>query len=143
MKKIITEADVEENALGILARLGYEVIRGDNEQYLPGGIKALRGNYGEVVLVERLKEALRKINPSVPEEAREQAVKQILRAESQKLIVDNESFHKLLVDGVSIPTSKGGEERHVIVKLFDFETPEDNDFLAMNQIGRASCRERV
>src|SRR3990170_4196605 len=101
--KVIHESDVEENVLGILESLGYEIIRGDNEDYLPGGISALRFDYKDVVLVERLREALRRINPHVPEEAREQAVKQVLRSESQKLIADNENFHRMLVDGVDVP----------------------------------------
>src|SRR3989304_8775114 len=98
MRKAITEADVEENVLAILESLGYEIIRGDNEDYLPGGRSALRADYKDVVLVERLRESLRRTNPSITEEAREQALRQILRSESQKLIADNKSFHKLLVD---------------------------------------------
>ncbi len=133
MKHIITEEHVEENVLSILKNLDYNIIRGSNEEYLPGGSSALRSDYKEVVLVDKLRYALRKINPSVSEETREQAIKQILRTESQKLIVNNESFHKMLVDGVSIPISKGGEERSTIVKLFDFENPENNEFTAINQ----------
>src|SRR5438132_11627942 len=76
---------------------------------------------------------MKKTNPSITEEAREQALKQVLRSESQKLIVDNESFHKLLVDGVDVPIQLAGEERYQKVSLFDFENPENNDFLAVNQ----------
>ncbi len=133
MKHLITESDVEENVLKILKNLDYEIIRGSSEEYLPGGSKALRSDYKDVVLTDKLRYALRKINPSVPEEAREQAIKQILRSESQKLIVDNENFHKMLVDGISVPISKNGEERHVIVNLFDFNNPENNEFTAVNQ----------
>jgi len=133
MKHLITEEHVEENVLQILKSLDYDIIRGSNEEYLPGGSSALRSDYKDVVLIDKLKSALRKINPSIPEEAREQAIKQILRSESQKLIADNESFHKLLVDGVSIPISKGGEERHIIVNLFDYNNLENNEFSAVNQ----------
>ena len=63
----------------------------------------------------------------------EQAVKQVLRSESQKLIADNESFHKLLVDGIDIPVEVDGEERYQKIWLFDFDRPENNDFLAVNQ----------
>ena len=71
MKKLITEEDVEENVLDILKSLDYDIIRGSNEEYLPGGSSALRSDYKEVVLVDKLRYALRKINPSVPNEARE------------------------------------------------------------------------
>ncbi len=133
MKNLITEADVEENVLHILKGLGYEIIRGDSEEYLPGGSKALRSSFKEVIVIEKLRSALKKINPTISEDVREQAIKIVLRTESQKLIVDNEHFHKLLVNGVSVPIKKGGEERYVTVKLFDFENVKNNDFTAINQ----------
>jgi len=133
MPKAIHESDVEENVLAILEILGYEIIRGDNEDYLPGGRSALRADYKDVVLVERLRETLRRINPSITEEAREQAVKQVLRSESQKLVADNESFHRMLVDGIDVPVQSEEGESYKKVWLFDFEDPNNNDFLAVNQ----------
>lgn len=142
MPRAIHESDVEENVLAILEDLCYDIIRGDNEDYLPGGRSALRADYKDVILVERLRDALKKINPSISEEAREQAIKQVLRSESQKLIADNESFHKLLLDGVDIPIQIQGEERHQKVWLFDFEHPKNNDFLAVNQFTVKGVDER-
>lgn len=133
MPKAIHESDVEENVLSNLESLGYEIIRGDDEDYLPGGRFALRAGYKDVVLIERLRDAIRKINPSSTEEAREQSIKQVLRSESQKLIADNEHFHKLLVDGIDVPIQSEAEERYQKLWLFDFENPENNDFLAVNQ----------
>src|SRR5438128_1106369 len=97
------------------------------------GRSGLRPGYKDVVLVQRLTEALGRINPSVNEEVREQAAKQILRSQSQKLIEDNESFHRLLVDGVDVAVQSDGEERYQKVWLFDFENTEGNDFLATSQ----------
>ncbi len=133
MPRVIHESDVEENVLAILESLGYEIVRGDNEDYLPGGRSALRADYKDVVLVEQLREALKGINPSISEEAREQAIKEVLRTQSQKLIEDNESFHKMLVDGVDVAFQVAGEERYQKVWLFDFENARNNDFLAVNQ----------
>src|SRR3989304_9560605 len=133
MPKVINESDVEENVLDILKSLGYEIIRGDDEERLPGGKQALRDDYKDVVLVKNLQRALKKINPSIPEETREQAIKQVLRSESQKLITDNESFHKMLVDGIDVPTKAEEGERYKKVWLFDFEKPENNEFWAVNQ----------
>ncbi len=133
MPKVIHESDVEENVLAILESLAYEIIGGDFEDYLPSGRSAIRADYKDVVLVERLRVALRKVNPTIADEAREQAVKQVLRSTSQKLMEENESFHKLLVDGVDVPYQAEGEERYQKVWLFDFENPENNDFLATNQ----------
>ena len=133
MPKVIHESDVEENVLAILEGLGCEVIRGDNEDFLPDGRSALRAEYKDVVLVERLRDALKRINPSIREESIEQALKQVLRSESPKLIADNESFHKLLVDGVDVAFQSGDEERYRNVWLFDFKNPENNEFLVTNQ----------
>ena len=41
MKHLITEEHVEENVLEILKSLDYNIIRGSNEEYLPGGSSAL------------------------------------------------------------------------------------------------------
>ncbi len=134
MRKAISEADVEENVLAILKDLKYDIIRGDNEDYQPGGKSALRNDYKDVILVERLREALERINPTVSKEAIDQAIKQVLRSESQKLIVDNESFHKMLVDGIDIPVQTKDGERYEKVWLFDFKPDsKKNEFWAVNQ----------
>jgi type I restriction enzyme R subunit len=133
MPEAIHESDVEENVLAILENLCYEIIKGDNEDFLPGGPSALRADYRDVVLLERLREALRKFNPSIAEDAREQAVRQVLRSESQKLITDNESFHGMLVDGIDVPIQSEEGESYKKVWLFDFDDPKNNDFLAVNQ----------
>ncbi|MEX2193012.1 MAG: type I restriction endonuclease subunit R [Nitrosarchaeum sp.] len=135
MRKAISEADVEENVLDILESLGYEIVRGDNEDYQPGGKSALRDDYKDVVLVERLRDALKRINPSIPEEAREYAVKQIQRSESQKLLANNESFHKMLVDGIDVPIQTKDGEIYKKVWLYDFDKPDskNNEFWAVNQ----------
>ena len=135
MRKIISEADVEENVLDILKDLGYEIIRGENEGYLPGGSSALRDDYKDIILVNRLRDALKTINPSVSESSIEEAVKQVLRNASQKLITDNEDFHKMLVDGIDVPIKTKGEERYEKVWLFEFDPNKikNNDFMAMNQ----------
>ena len=131
--KAIHEADVEDNVLGTLKDLDYEVIRGDDEDYLPGGRLALRADFKDVVLIERLKTAVAVINPSLREAAREPAVKQVLRGESQKLVADNESFHRMLVDGIDVAVQTNEGERFEKVWLFDFKNPRNNDFLAVNQ----------
>ena len=131
--KAIHEADVENNVLSILKDLGYEIIRGDDEDYLPGGRLPLRADFKDVVLVDRMRTAVAAINPSLRDAAREQAVKQVLRGESQKLVADNESFHRMLVDGIDVAVQTNEGERFEKVWLFDFRNPRNNDFLAVNQ----------
>ncbi len=132
MTRIMTESEVEEVALDILSELGYKIINGLD--IAPDGISPERQSYSEVVLIERLKNAVDKFNPDIPEEAREEAVKRLLRSESPKLIANNQHFHKMLVDGVDVEyRRKDGSIAGDKVWLFDFENPENNEFLAVNQ----------
>ena len=54
-----------------------------------------------MVLVGRLREALRRLNPSIPEEAREEALRKVLRVATPSLVQTNRAFHNLLRDGKS------------------------------------------
>ena len=94
----ITESHIEEAALEILDGLGYKILHGPDIS--PDGENPERSSYENVVLVERLKEAIDKFNPTIPDEAKERAVKQILRTESPKLVTNNKKFHNYLVNGV-------------------------------------------
>lgn len=132
MPKIITESEVEQAALGILAELGYKVING--QEIAPDGEKPERKSYSDVVLVERLKNAIDKLNPDVPKEAREEALKKVLRTESQDLVINNYNFHKMLFDGVDVEyRRRDGSIKGDKVWLFDFKNSKNNEFLAINQ----------
>ena len=131
MTPTITESHIEEAALEILDSLGYEILHGPDIS--PDGENPERNSYETVVLVERLKEAIDKFNPTIPDEAKEQAVKQILRTESPELVTNNKNFHNYLVNGVDVEYRHEGRIKGDIVNVFDFETPETNDFLAVNQ----------
>src|SRR3989338_5504953 len=96
----ITESEIEQVALDILAELGYKIVSGPD--IAPDGDHPERKSYSEVVLIERLGQAIDKFNPTIPKEAREQALKLALRSESQKLIANNHHFHQMLVNGVDI-----------------------------------------
>ncbi|VVB81470.1 Uncharacterised protein [uncultured archaeon] len=132
MKMIhITESDVEQNALDILSELGYKIVHGPH--IAPDGESPERQLYSDVVLVERLRSAINKLNSKLPEEAKAEAIKKVLRSESPKLIVNNERFHRLLVDGVDVEYRQHGRIKGDKVWLFDFNKPENNEFLAVNQ----------
>ncbi|MFA5070950.1 MAG: type I restriction endonuclease subunit R [Candidatus Pacearchaeota archaeon] len=127
----ITESELEEHALDLLQDQGYKIINGYDIS--PEGKNPERKNYREVVLVERLKKAIDKLNPDIPESAKEEAIKKVLRVSVPNQIIDNQQFHKLLTEGVPVEFKK--KERVVgdSVKLIDFENPEKNEFLAINQ----------
>ncbi|MCX5802134.1 MAG: type I restriction endonuclease subunit R [Proteobacteria bacterium] len=134
MKRTITESEVEQAALDIFEELGYKTLYGPDIAPPPEGTRPERKSYSDVVLIERFSKAIDRINPNIPKEAREEAVKKVLRAESPKLLVNNQAFHTMLVNGVGVEyRKKDGRIAGDTVWLFDFEDPENNEFLAVNQ----------
>jgi type I restriction enzyme, R subunit len=127
----ITENEVEELALDILKEQGYKILNG--LEISPGGSKQEREDFREVVLKKRLLKAIEKLNPEIPKDALEGAVKKVLRVSSPNHILDNEQFHKLLIEGVPVSFRKSGNIKHDTVNLIDFDHPEKNEFLAVNQ----------
>ena len=94
----LNEAIVEDAALGWFAELGYAV--GHGPHLAPGEPAAERAGFGDVVLVERLREAIRKLNRAIPEEARDEALRKVLRVGTPSLVQTNRAFHRMLRDGV-------------------------------------------
>jgi len=76
---------------------------------------------------------MEKINPSLPQSALEDDIKQCERIGSSELLSDNEAFHKLLVEGVKVDVQHDGIMRGEIVYLVDFEDVSNNDFVVVNQ----------
>jgi type I restriction enzyme, R subunit len=131
LKNFITESEIEQIALDILSNdLGYTVLYGPD---IAEGVRKER-DYTEVVLQQRLKTAIDKFNPTIPEEAREEAFKKALRTVTISLADNNEHFHKMLTEGVDVKFSIGeGKTKTDKVWLIDFENPNNNEFLAINQ----------
>ena len=92
-----------------------------------------RTSFEEVLLPGKLKTAVSRINHSIPAEAREDAIKQIERLNSPELIANNESFHRMLTEGIKVTYQKDGNSRGDLVWLIDFNEPENNDFMVLNQ----------
>lgn len=131
MKNFITESEIEQIALDILSNdLGYTVLYGPD---IAEGDRKER-DYVEVVLQQRLKTAIDKFNPNIPEEAKEEAFKKALRTVTVSLADNNEHFHRMLTEGVDVKFSIGeGKTKTDKVWLIDFENPNNNEFLAINQ----------
>ena len=131
MKNFITESEIEQIALDILSNdLGYTVLYGPD---IAEGDRKER-DYNEVVLQQRLKTAIDKFNPTIPEEAKEEAFKKALRTVTVSLADNNEHFHRMLTEGVDVKFSIGeGKTKTDKVWLIDFENPKNNEFLAINQ----------
>jgi len=129
--KKITESDIELFAIEQLEKLGYHYIYAPD--IAPDGEKPERQSFEDVLLIARLQEAVGRINPKVPAEAREEAVKQIQRLNSPELIVNNEVFHRMLTEGIKVTYQKDGNNRGDLVWLIDFNYPDNNDFIVANQ----------
>lgn len=127
----LTESDIEQMTIEILQSRGYEYLYGPD--IAPDGTTPLRSSLGEVVLRERLEAAVRRLNPSLPASVLDEAVKTVLRIGSTDLLADNECFHELLTQGVTVSVYEQGEERGKNVWLVDFDDPWNNDFAVVNQ----------
>ena len=131
MSKPISENIIEESAIEILQSLGWEYANGG--EISPEGLFCERENYQQIILTNRLRNAIAKLNPDIPQDAQEAAVQKVLRISSTDLLFNNEEFHKFLVEKVKIPYQKDGYERSHEVALFDFENATNNQFLVVNQ----------
>jgi len=129
-----TEATIENTTLEWLEDLGYEIAHGPDIAFDgQAPERDTEANYTDVVLVGRLRSALEHINPSLPAEAIDEALRKITRPESPSLIENNRAFQKMLTDGVDISWMGSDGEKHDKAWLVDVAHPDENDWLAVNQ----------
>ena len=138
----ITESHIEQFALELLEKQGYQYIYGPDiapDAPLPlgeAGVRVttgLRQSFEEVLLLDKLRNAVARINPEIAADVREDAIKQIQRLNSPELIANNEAFHRMLTEGIKVTYQKDGYSRGDLVWLIDFKHPENNDFTVVNQ----------
>jgi type I restriction enzyme R subunit len=127
----ITETTIEKFTIKLLQHNGYEYIYAPNIAH--DGETPERTSYEEVLLLDRLRESIRRINPTIPSEIQDEAVKELNRIHSPELITNNENFHRMLTEGIKVTYQKDGNERGDLVWLIDFNTPENNEFIVANQ----------
>lgn len=127
----MTEDQLEQETLGWLTEVGYSHLYGPDIAHDGEGPE--RDHYRQVVLVERLRYAMAKLNPKVPLTAREDALKQVLELGLPVQLSANRLFHRLLVSGVPVQYQKDGETRGDFVRLIDWAEVKTNDWLAINQ----------
>ena len=115
----LNESVVEDAALVWFADLGYAI--GHGPHIAPGEPAAERDTFGDVVLVGRLRDAIRRLNPTIPEDAREEALRKVLRVGTPSLTQTNRAFHKMLRDGVEVEYARpDGSIAGDHVRLVDF-----------------------
>ncbi|MDQ3668169.1 MAG: type I restriction endonuclease, partial [Acidobacteriota bacterium] len=127
-----TESTVEEAALSWFGELGYSILAGP--ELAPGELLAERDNFDDVVLRKRLEAALYSLNPNIPTEAIDDALRKITLPEAPSLIANNRAFHRMLIDGVEVEYRRqDGSITGDRVRLIDFDDPTANDWMAVNQ----------
>ena len=174
MSRGIHESHIEEAALDWFEELGWSVLHGPD--IAPEELASERESYSDVILRVRLESAIDSLNPTLPAQAKEEALRKVLHIDSPSLILRNRAFHKLLTDGIPVeyrrepsppnaaafapsPNGRGGNNvknihppstsgrgnegegvvddpggiAHDLVKLIDFENPDSNDWLVVNQ----------
>lgn len=127
----ISETEIENLTIDLLKSQGYDYLFGGD--IAPDGENPLRKSFEDVILFDRLKAALERINTNIPQNAIDDAIKQLTQIHTPDLIANNEIFHRMLTEGVKVLYQKEGIERGDIVWLIDFKNSENNDFLAVNQ----------
>ncbi len=127
-----TESTAEQAALDWLSDLGYQIVYGPD--IAPGEPAAERSNYSQVVLEGRLRSALGRINRDIPSEELEEAIRKVLHTDTPNMLENNRRFHTILIEGLPVEyQSKEGSIVYDTVQLIDYENPELNDWLAVNQ----------
>jgi len=131
MKSTLTEDEIEQYQLQLLQNLGYAYHHGYDLQ--PEGKDQERENFGDVVLKDRLQQAIHRLNPTIPADALNQAQREIFNIASSDLLNNNEIFHKYLTEGITVEYQKNGETRGEPVNLIDWHNIDNNEFLVVNQ----------
>ena len=126
------ESHVEEAALAWLSELGYATATGLDIG--PDGAAPERANYGDVLLLDRVRAAIARLNPALAAETRAEVLNKLVQAETPLLVTENRRLHRYMIEGVPVEVRRpdgsiGGEQ----VRLIDFDDPDANDWLAVNQ----------
>ena len=127
---------VEQPAIGLFAELGWQTVSAMQETFGPGGTLG-RETSGEVVLLGRLRAALTQLNPGMPSEAIATALDELSRDRSaMSMEAANREIYLLLKEGlkVSIPDREHGGQKTERLRVVDWETPANNDFLLVSQL---------
>jgi type I restriction enzyme R subunit len=130
----IFESHIEEFVIELLQKQGFGYLSPEQQEAeRRPAFGADKPDLSQVVLLKRLKKAIEKLNRKIPQEAKEQALRQVLNLPSQNLIDNNEAFHRMLTEGIEVEYLVEGNIRGDKVNLVDWQDVLNNEFLACNQ----------
>lgn len=126
-----SEDTVEQAGIETLKSLGWVYLHGS--VIAPDGSSPQRPSYSDPVLVKRLEAWVERINPDIPEEARAEAIRQVLVSQTHDIVEENRRIHSLVTEGVTVEYRSNDRIVGEKVWLIDFENPDANDWLVVNQ----------
>lgn len=127
----MTEDHIEQSTLETLREMGWQILHGPDIGPDGSGER----DYRDTVLNHKLAGALIRLNQHIPQTALDEAFKKIVRVDKPTLLENNHEFHTLLTQGVPVQyRDYSGETKHDLVRVIDFDSPEHNDFIAVNQL---------
>ncbi len=128
----LNENSIEQSFIEQLVAQGYSYFAGSD--IAPYSENPQRENFASVILENHFKESLKNLNPTLPESARVEAYQKVLNLGTQDIMENNERFHTLLTNGVTVEFTKEGRTKGINVNLLDIENPENNSFWVVNQL---------
>lgn len=131
-KNNFCESHLEEATLEWFEELGYEIVFAPD--IAPDGEYSERKDYSDIILTERLKEALTRINSKLPSDAIEEAFRKITIPQSPSLLVNNQAFQKMITDGIDVQVKQADASyKTEKVYAFDYKKQFNNQFMVANQ----------
>ncbi len=125
------ESDIEQMLIELLKAKGYQYLYGPD--IAPDGDNPMRHSFEDVVLFDKLEKAVKRLNPSLPWLVQDEVVKTAMRISSPDILANNETFHRMLTEGIPVVITKDGVERGERAWLIDFNDPWNNEFTVVNQ----------
>lgn len=129
--EMLTEDALEQLALTWFQDSGWEYRHGPD--IAVDGDTPERSDYRHVLLQDRVREALSRLNPGVPDNVLDEVLHRVATLHGPSLIQSNRTFHEALIDGLPVVVERDGEKRGDRVRLMDFANPQQNQFLVVNQ----------
>ena len=126
-----SESVVEDAAIEWFQGLGYSYLPGP--EISPDGSAPERSSYGKVILEGRLRSSLTKLNPHLDADTIDDVFRRLMRLDGPSLEENNLGFHRLLTKGVEVQVRRDGQVRGDLAHLVNFDDPEANDWLVVNQ----------
>src|SRR5450759_4772628 len=134
MQTGFTESIVEDATVAWLGELGWTILHGPEIAVGMPGVERSDPGYRDVVLERRVRQALVRLNPGLPPEALDDAFRKLTRSDAPSLIERNRAVHRMLVDGITVEYRRAdGSVAGAQARVLDFDAPENNDWLAVNQ----------